>query len=146
MSRLRWAVAAALVASLAACTNGEGRLDVRPAQSPSPAGGTGTSLTITVDEDGEGPGETFTLRCGPPQGEHPDPEAACSALEAAGAEALQPVPEDVACTEIYGGPQTGHVVGTVAGKPVDAHLSRVNGCEIARWDALAPLLVVRTGV
>ena len=29
--------------------------------------------------------------------------------------------------------------GTVAGAPVDAALSRANGCEIARWDALAGL-------
>jgi hypothetical protein len=31
-------------------------------------------------------------------------------------------------------------VGTVDGEPVDARLSRVNGCEIERWQALVALL------
>jgi hypothetical protein len=44
------------------------------------------------------------------------------------------VPADVACTEIYGGPATARVRGTLQGKPVDARFSRTNGCEIARWE------------
>ena len=142
MSSLGPVLAVAVVTLLTACGEGGRAVDVRPAASGSSAAGEATtSLTIILDEDGQGPGERFTLTCGPPGGEHPDPEAACSALEAAGgAEAFAPVPKDVACTEIYGGPQTAEVVGAVRGTPVEAQFSRVNGCEIARWDALAPLL------
>ena len=133
---------AVVMALLAGCADGgNAALDVRPATSPPSAGDTATSLTIVLDEDGDGTGETFALTCAPPAGDHPDPDAACSALNAAGgAEAFEPVPKDVACTEIYGGPQTARVTGSVAGSPVDARFSRSNGCDIARWDALAPLL------
>jgi hypothetical protein len=44
------------------------------------------------------------------------------------------------CTMLYGGPATAHVTGTWAGRPVDARFDRADGCEIARWDALVPLL------
>ena len=46
------------------------------------------------------------------------------------------MPKDVACTEIYGGPQEADVRGTFRGRPVDAHFSRTNGCEIERWDTV----------
>ena len=42
--------------------------------------------------------------------------------------------------EIRGRMQPARVVGTVDGETVDARLSRANGCEIARWTALGPLL------
>jgi hypothetical protein len=41
---------------------------------------------------------------------------------------------------VYGGPQTARITGTWEGGPVDATLSRTNGCEIARWKALRGLL------
>ena len=71
----------------------------------------------------------------PDGGTHPDPAKACAALDAH-PEALHPVPGDVACTEIYGGDQ----VALVEGNGMRAVLNRTNGCEIARWDALAPVL------
>lgn len=109
-----------------------------PTSSPT---GLPASLTIELDETGGGAVSTWTLTCGPAGGDHPDPAAACAALEAAGgAAAFEPIPRDVACTEIWGGPQTAHVEGTVGGVPVTADFARSNGCEIARWDALAPLL------
>ncbi len=112
----------------------------RPSGVPSleglPAG-----LTITVDSTGSGSTQTWTLTCDPPGGTHADPEWACAAIEAAGGvEAFEPVPRDAVCTEIYGGPATAHVEGTVDGQSVNADFSRTNGCEIARWDALAGLL------
>jgi hypothetical protein len=49
----------------------------------------------------------------------------------------------MACTEIYGGDQAAEVKGTGPdGTTVRAILNRSNGCEIARWDVLAPLVEV----
>jgi peptidoglycan hydrolase-like protein with peptidoglycan-binding domain len=41
---------------------------------------------------------------------------------------------------VYGGPETAHVVGFVDGTHVNAGFARRNGCEIARWDRLRPLV------
>ncbi len=43
---------------------------------------------------------------------------------------------------IYGGPEEAHVYGTFQGEEVDATFNRGNGCEIERWDSLAPLFKV----
>jgi Subtilisin inhibitor-like len=98
-----------------------------------------TELTIMVD-DGAGVKSHWTLTCDPPGGTHPDPAAACRALQANGAKALPPVRKDVACTEVYGGAQTASVAGTWQGQRVRSSFSRVNGCEISRWDLLRGLL------
>ena len=93
-------------------------------------------LTISYWSVGRG-GEvrTATVTCDPDGGSHPDPARACDAL-LSHEDALSPVAKQVACTEIYGGPQ----VAVVSGGAVHAVFSRTNGCEIARWDKLAPLL------
>jgi hypothetical protein len=93
-------------------------------------------LTISYWPVGRG-GEarTATVTCDPDGGSHPDPARACDAL-LSHEDALEPVAKQVACTEIYGGPQ----VAVVSGGAVRAVFSRTNGCEIARWDKLAPLL------
>jgi hypothetical protein len=57
-----------------------------------------------------------------------------------GAKALPPVRQDMQCTQVYGGPETAHITGTWRGQAVDSRLSRQNGCEIARWNALAGFL------
>ena len=141
---MRRALAAlTLVAALttAGCSGGEDTVTVEPADTPTGTGGAATELTIEVDETGAGQARTFTLTCGPAGGDHPDPDAACRALEdAGGVAAFAPVPADMMCTEIYGGPQVARVTGTVDGESVDATFSRTDGCQIARWDALAPLL------
>jgi hypothetical protein len=53
---------------------------------------------------------------------------------------FDPVPDDAVCTQIYGGPATARVTGVADGRRIDAHFSRSNGCEIARWDRLEPIL------
>ncbi len=53
---------------------------------------------------------------------------------------FEPVPADIPCTEIYGGPDVATIEGTVAGKPVSARFTRSNGCEIERFDRVLPLL------
>ena len=80
-----------------------------------------------------------TLTCDPPGGTHPNPEAACSAL-AGDAQALEPVPQDAACTMIFGGPEQATVVGTLNDEGVDATFERSNGCELERWERMAVLL------
>lgn len=105
-----------------------------------PATPVAADLTVVVDATGEGATTTYTLTCEPIGGDHPDAEAACAAIAAAGGvAAFEPTPMGFACTEQWGGPQTATVTGTVAGETVTAEFSRANGCEISRWDALAPL-------
>jgi hypothetical protein len=97
-------------------------------------------LTITVWPKGrEGESVEATLKCDPPGGTHPNPEAACAAL-IADPEALEPVPPDAVCTLIFGGPEQAAVVGVLAGEDVDAPFERSNGCEIDRWDRMAALV------
>ena len=93
-------------------------------------------LTITYWPTGRsGEERSATLTCDPDGGSHPDSVSACDAL-LGNEDALKPVARDVACTEIYGGPQ----VATVSGPGVQSTFSRANGCEIARWDALADVI------
>ena len=95
-------------------------------------------LTITYWPKGkDGPSSTATLSCDPNGGTHPDANKACAALDAH-PEALHPVPTDMACTQIYGGDQ----VATIEGDGIRAMFNRSDGCQIARWDALAPVLEI----
>lgn len=105
-----------------------------------------SSLTITLDRGEADDVEEWTLTCGPAGGTHPDPEAACAALEEVDSDVLSPVPPDTPCTMIYGGPQTATVAGTWQGEPLEAEFSRENGCEIARWDAMVDVLTEPGGV
>ena len=101
----------------------------------------GYDLQITYWPEGkDGESRTASLTCDPSGGTHPDPAKACAALDTH-PEALHPVPMDSACTEIYGGDQVAEVQGTGPdGAKVRAILNRSNGCEIDRWDALAPVV------
>lgn len=101
---------------------------------------TAADLTITVQAGPDAEPETSTLTCEPAGGSYSDPAAGCEFLSTVEEDVFAPVAADVACTEIYGGPQTASVTGTWQGTRVDAALSRVNGCEISRWDALEPLI------
>jgi hypothetical protein len=108
-----------------------------PASPPSQAAD--TDLTIVVNE-ASGSTVTWRLTCHPPGGTHPNPEAACRALESNGAAALPPVPEDKACTQIYGGPETASITGTWQGKQVMSSFARNDGCQISRWKLMKGLL------
>lgn len=99
-------------------------------------------LTITIANSDTGDG-TYTLTCHPTGGDHPNAQAACDQLDAlttTGVDPFAPVPSNAQCTLIYGGPQTAHVTGSWAGRPVDANFQRTNGCEISRWDKLSSML------
>jgi len=99
-------------------------------------------LAVTYD-DGAGSEQIYDLACDGSQasGTAPDPAAACSAVAAAGGvDAFAAPSGDVQCTQVFGGPQTAVVSGTVEDEPVSADLARADGCDISRWDALVPLV------
>ena len=96
-------------------------------------------LVITVVD---GPGKEprrWTLTSDPPGGTHPDPEGACRALDRVRAP-FAPVPPEMACLQVYGGPETATITGTWRGERVDAAYRRTDGCEIARWTRLRAVL------
>lgn len=99
-----------------------------------------TLLNVTLWPQGpDAPGgvspETLVVRCDPA-----DDSADCAALRDLPEEVLdRPVQTDV-CTQVYGGPEIAEVDGVIEGVPVQMSLSREDGCEIARWDAVMPLL------
>ncbi|MFG3404270.1 SSI family serine proteinase inhibitor [Streptomyces sp. NPDC048142] len=106
-----------------------------------------TRLTVSVENTGvAGADGTFALECGPTGGSHPQGQAACDRLAEAGAtrsgrqELFRPTPEGTMCTMIHGGDATARIVGTWEGRAVDTTASRRDGCEIARWNSLVPVL------
>ena len=99
----------------------------------------GDSLTVVVSAGPGQPQTRWTLTCDPPGGTHPDPDGACRAIAAA-RHPFEPVPADMHCTQVYGGPETATISGTWHGRPVEARYRRTDGCEIARWRALEAVL------
>jgi hypothetical protein len=101
--------------------------------------GTGTSaaatdLRVTVRAEGpDGKAAVHTVECD----QSGSRSALCRRLTT---KRLAPVPGDVACTQVFGGPATARVEGTLRGRPVDARFDLTNGCEIARWKRNAALL------
>ena len=49
------------------------------------------------------------------------------------------------CTEQYGGPAVAEMEGRFQDIAIDAQFSRINGCEIARWDRAGALLPLPEG-
>jgi hypothetical protein len=98
-----------------------------------------TQLTVRVDPDGDGPeqAEQARISCGL---ESSGRGSLCAAAEQLRPAAFEPTPDDVACTELFGGPQTATISGTLAGEQVDGRFSRQDGCEIARWEKVSALL------
>jgi Subtilisin inhibitor-like len=137
---MRIAVGLALAAVvLAACSTGSAG-PVSPAQT--------ASLTITFWPDGanEAVKTRWTLRCGPAGGTLPRAARACTRLLAGGTRLFVRTSGGVACTQIYGGPQTARIVGTLKGRRVFASFSRQDGCAISRWDRVSPWLIPAGGV
>jgi hypothetical protein len=124
---MRWLPLALICVSLAACGD----------ESTPTGSGDVTKLTLRVDGDGRGPTKELTLEltCA-----KPDENEACAAASKLSAADLAPTPADTACTQIYGGPETASIKGTLNGEPVDATFKRTDGCEIKRWDTVSPLL------
>lgn len=71
----------------------------------------------------------------------PDPGAALTAVERFGEKIFFAVRRaDMICTQQYGGPQVALVTGVLHGRQVHSTFSLTDGCEIARWHAMEPLL------
>jgi hypothetical protein len=132
----------ALLALVAACASpgGGGGGGGAAAGSSSASRPPENDLLVEIHRGGGAPTESYRLICGSTvTGDHPDGAAACTHLLAM-KNPFAPIPADEMCTMIYGGPQTAHVTGRWKGKPVDVSLSRVDGCRIAQWGSLGPLL------
>jgi hypothetical protein len=97
-----------------------------------------TSLQVTVwpEGQGQGPKQAHTLRCAPLGGTLPHRAAACRRL-ARLRTPFAATPKNVACTEVYGGPQQAVVTGRLRGRQVRATFNRRDGCEIERWNRVA---------
>src|SRR4051794_10351668 len=101
----------------------------KPAATPA-----GTDLMVRVDQDGPkgaATPHTARVRC---------PGAHCAAAQSLTARAFAPIPTGIACSMIYGGPETATVKGTLRGRPIDAQFSRTDGCQISRWRKVQTLL------
>lgn len=107
-------------ALLGAC----GEDDEEPAAAPAAV----ADLAVAVEPGGK----RATVRCDAPED--------CPDVAAVEPGVFEPTPGNVACTQQYGGPETATVTGTFKGEEVDAKFSRVNGCEIARWENAKPIL------
>ena len=123
---LRLAIVLACLPLLAGCGSGEEDGDA-PAAPSAPAG---TDLTVAVWPKGpDGPKRERRVEC---------PGAAvCRDLSL---RSFAPVPGNIACTAIYGGPSVAHVTGTLRGEPVDERFSLEDGCQIDRWERNRALL------
>jgi hypothetical protein len=107
--------------ALAACG-----ADDEQAASPAPADTTQLRVQVT----GAGPDPvSVELSCG---GAEPCDESRLHKLSGV----VKPDDPARACTQQYGGPERAHVTGTLAGRPVDATVTRENGCGIADYEAL----------
>lgn len=96
---------------------------------------------------------TYVITCGDGdariEGADIDADAACAALSdlSVASRLVDGPPEDQACPEIYGGPDTATIEGTIDGDAVSTVVDRTNGCGISDWDnLLAPLLPQARGV
>ncbi|MFE4826196.1 SSI family serine proteinase inhibitor [Streptomyces sp. NPDC056672] len=116
---------------------------ITPAPLP-PLSAPSDRITITVADTGTAAADgTFKLTCGPTGGTHPRARAACdrlAELSGEGRDPFAPVAPGAMCTMQHGGDATARIAGTWRGHRVNAVFNRKNGCEIARWRTLEPVL------
>ncbi|MET7491914.1 SSI family serine proteinase inhibitor [Streptomyces sp900116325] len=146
---------AVLSAAAPAATAATGPLPLLPLPLPLPSALQGdddsgrTQLRVMVSDSGDREADgVYELRCLPAGGTHPVAQQACDRLAElaqptdrnGGTDPFRPVPADAMCTQQFGGSATARVTGTWQGQHVDASFNRTNGCEIARWNTLRPVL------
>jgi hypothetical protein len=96
-----------------------------------------STLEISVQANEDAKPRTGTLSC---PGETAKDRDICAALEVVAPAVFEPVPVDQACTAIYGGPRKATITGTYQDEPISAVFTQENGCEIARWNQIKPVL------
>ena len=142
-ARFRAAVmAVALALALGGCGDEEEPAAQQSTTPPSQA----IELTIVFD-DGSGRTTTGTLTCRGTDRraegaleDRASPAELCAQARGV-TDVLTSKPDETrACTQIYGGPETARVTGTIGGEKVDRRFSRTNGCEIADYTRVAGLL------
>ena len=103
-------------------------------------------LELTLWPDGEaGDSLTWTLRCEPTGGDHPDAAAACAAL-AAVPDPFGPVAPPKRCAEIPGGEDDIAVLeGDYRGRQVRSRFTREDACVSGRWDRIARVFPTGAG-
>ncbi len=103
--------------------------DERAAGTPTPTAVPASGVAITAStREAPGPG-SYTARCA---------DAAC--VRRWRAWASKAADDARACTELYGGPESARVRGTIAGEPLDVTVTRSDGCGIADYQRLFGLL------
>jgi hypothetical protein len=108
--------------------------------------GAATSLRVEVRSAPGATARRATLTCdGSPAatGFITDSRAACDLVtgdDQARGRLVEGAPAGQVCTQVYGGPQSAQVTGRIEGRPVDATVTRADGCGVADWTQLQPLL------
>lgn len=135
MRRGRAALAALAVAALAAGV---------AVGAAAGGGGDVTSLQVVFRETPDAGPQRATLRCSG------DRAAGTGRLRAVAKRAcrvarreravLRGGQQDRPCTQVYGGPQTARVTGRLDGARIDRRFDRADGCGIADWRRVEPLL------
>ena len=125
-------IAAVCAAAATACGS-----TAAPAGSPAPGSpAPKVSLDIKVT-GGSGGARTWTLRCDPTGGSHPDPAAACRVLLHA-TNPFAPVPRGIMCPMIIAGTKEAKVTGIYFGQHIDTTFTQ-GGCQLARWNKIGQI-------
>lgn len=134
------AVALAVAASLASCGEDD--------KSTAPAGTGAIDLTLRSDP-GNGSVATGTLTCRPGEkratgalAKRAPAARLCADAAALGPFLLAKSPGKRVCTQLYGGPQTARITGTIDGRRVNRTFRRTNGCEVEDYERVAKILPV----
>lgn len=132
-----------IVATLGGCGDNDEPAAPQTASMPT---GSGIELSIRHD-DGAGNTETGILTCrggvqraGGFLTRRATVEQLCAKARAIKALLTTPPDKQRACTQIYGGPETARITGTIDGVKVDRRFSRTNGCEIDDFNRAGELL------
>jgi hypothetical protein len=140
-------VACASLLMLTGCGGGDSKTDSTAQVGGDNSGSLGppTVLTLSYSESKGGKPETARLTCTKDRSSGTgylasDADATCKQIDSISSLLIEGPDLTKACTQVYGGPQTLRVSGRVDYKTVNRTFERTNGCQIADWKELEPLL------